>query len=206
MTGPAGPQGLQGPVGPAGPQGVQGPAGPQGVQGEQGPAGPQGEQGEQGPAGPQGEQGIQGPAGPQGEQGPAGSIINDYAEFYSVSTPTEAEPAAAGSLVPFTSDGPQAGDAITRVSDTTFNLAEPGTYQVFFQKSGNQSGRLVLLLNGDELDYTVVGRNTGSGQSVGQSFVVTADEDSTLSVRNLDGSPGMAGVPVSSQLVITKIR
>ena len=202
--GPTGPQGEQGPIGPAGPQGEQGPIGPAGPRGEQGPIGPAGPQGEQGPAGPRGEQGPIGPAGPQGEQGPAGTI-SDYAEFYYTATPPDVQPVAAASLVSYPYDGPRSGDAITRVNDTTFNLAAPGTYQVFFQSSGNQPGRLVLLLNGEELGYTVVGRNTGSGESVGQSFVVTTDENSTLSVRNLDGSPGAAGVPVSSQLTITKI-
>ena len=37
-TGPAGPQGIQGPVGPAGPQGIQGPVGPAGPAGTVTPA------------------------------------------------------------------------------------------------------------------------------------------------------------------------
>jgi hypothetical protein len=74
LQGPAGPQGLQGPIGPAGPQGEIGPAGPAGAQGPEGPIGPQGPQGDIGPVGPQGIQGPTGPAGPAGVQGPIGPI------------------------------------------------------------------------------------------------------------------------------------
>ena len=71
-TGPAGPQGLQGltgDTGPAGPTGATGPAGPQGLQGLTGPTGPQGLTGATGPAGPQGLQGLTGATGPAGPQG-----------------------------------------------------------------------------------------------------------------------------------------
>jgi microcystin-dependent protein len=52
ITGPQGPQGIQGEVGPQGPQGIQGEVGPQGPQGIQGEVGPQGIQGVQGEIGP----------------------------------------------------------------------------------------------------------------------------------------------------------
>jgi microcystin-dependent protein len=52
ITGPEGPQGIQGEVGPQGPQGIQGEVGPQGPQGVQGETGPQGIQGIQGEIGP----------------------------------------------------------------------------------------------------------------------------------------------------------
>lgn len=93
--GPAGPQGIPGPIGPKGPQGEIGPVGPQGPKGEdavfdfntltpeqkeelrgpqgiQGPVGPTGPQGEVGPQGSQGVQGPIGPQGPIGETGPQG--------------------------------------------------------------------------------------------------------------------------------------
>ena len=93
--GPAGPQGIPGPIGPKGPQGEVGPVGPQGPKGEdavfdfntltpeqkeelrgpqgiQGPVGPAGPQGEVGPQGSQGVQGPIGPQGPIGETGPQG--------------------------------------------------------------------------------------------------------------------------------------
>jgi outer membrane lipoprotein-sorting protein len=106
INGPAGPQGpagndgIAGPIGPAGPQGIAGndgatgpagpigPAGPQGIAGNDGatgpigPAGPQGiagNDGATGPIGPAGPQGIQGNDGPIGPAGPQGIAGNDGA-------------------------------------------------------------------------------------------------------------------------------
>jgi len=57
ITGPTGPQGLQGETGATGPQGEIGPTGLQGVQGGIGPTGAQGLQGSTGPVGPTGADG-----------------------------------------------------------------------------------------------------------------------------------------------------
>ena len=66
---------------------------------------------------------------------------------------------AVGGDVDFPQDGPaSSGAAIARTGDSTFNLAEIGTYQVLFQVSVDEAGQLVLTLDGTELDYTVVGR------------------------------------------------
>ena len=70
VTGPTGPQGIQGVTGPTGPQGIQGvtgATGPQGIQGVTGATGPQGIQGVTGATGPTGPQGIQGVTGPVGD-------------------------------------------------------------------------------------------------------------------------------------------
>ena len=66
-TGPAGPQGIQGPPGNNGANGAQGPQGNAGAQG------PQGNPGADGAQGPQGDPGADGAAGPEGPQGPAGN-------------------------------------------------------------------------------------------------------------------------------------
>ena len=100
-----------------GPRGPQGPFGPQGPQGEQGPAGPQGEQG---PAGPQGEQG---PAGPQGE---AGGVLG-FADFYAVNQDAETINLQPGEDYPLPENGASSG-GITRIDQTTFNLADTGSY------------------------------------------------------------------------------
>lgn len=70
VTGPPGPQGIEGEIGPQGIQGIQGETGPQGIQGE---TGIQGIQGIQGEVGPKGDDGVDGPQGPQGETGSAGA-------------------------------------------------------------------------------------------------------------------------------------
>jgi hypothetical protein len=72
ITGPEGPQGLQGNTGPQGPQGEQGETGPQGATGPTGPTGDTGATGPQGPKGDTGDTGPTGATGPQGIQGPQG--------------------------------------------------------------------------------------------------------------------------------------
>ena len=221
--GPAGPQGetgATGPVGPAGPQGAtgatgpQGPAGPQGetgATGPQGPAGPQGETGATGPQGPAGPQGETGATGPQGPAGPAGTVLG-YADYYALMPSDNATTVAPGAAVEFPQTGATDGTAITRASDTTFNLVDAGTYLVQFEVSVEEAGQLVLTLNGAELPYTVVGRASGTSQIVGMALV-TATANSTLTVSNptandtdLTISPNAGGdQPVSAHLVILQL-
>ncbi|MBP3591490.1 MAG: collagen-like protein, partial [Clostridia bacterium] len=205
--GPAGPQGE---VGPAGPQGEVGPAGPQG---EVGPAGPQGEVG---PAGPQGEVG---PAGPQGEVGPAGPQglpggVLSYADFYALMPPDNAATVAPGADVAFPQNGPISNTNIGRLDDFSFSLEAIGTYLILFQVSVTEAGQLVLTLNGEELDYTVVGRAAGTTQIVGMAIVTTTAEDAVLTVRNpADNAAALTITPVaggtqsvSAHLVITQLQ
>ncbi|MTI61917.1 MAG: collagen-like protein [Firmicutes bacterium] len=219
--GPTGPQGVQGDIGPTGPQGIQGdigPTGPQGIQGDIGPTGPQGIQGDIGPTGPQGIQGDIGPTGPQGIQGdigptgPEGGILA-FADFYALMPPDNAATVAVGSDVSFPQDGPISGTAITRINDSSFNLAEIGTYKILFQVSVTEAAQLILTLNGNDLDYTVAGRATGTSQIVGMALVETTTINSILTVRNPAGNstaltitPLAGGTrPVSAHLVITQI-
>ena len=240
--GPQGPKGEQGNIGPRGPQGpmgARGPQGPKGEQGEQGPIGPRGFPGPQGvagpigprgcpgpicPAGPQGEvgpagpQGEVGPAGPQGEVGPAGpqgenGIIN-FADFYALMPPDNSATVAPGTDVSFPQDGPNSNSGIARAGASSFTLADIGVYQVLFQVSVTEAGQLILTLNGEELEYTVVGRATGVSQIVGMAIVETTVIDSVLTVRNPAGAaaaltitPSAGGTrSVSAHLVITQLR
>ncbi|MTI96005.1 MAG: collagen-like protein [Firmicutes bacterium] len=197
---------------PPGPPGPEGPEGPQGEQGPPGPEGPQGPQGEQGPPGPEGPQGPQGPEGPQGEQGPAGGLLA-YADFYALMPPDNAATVAPGTDVDFPQDGPTSGTTIFRTGPDTFNLSDIGTYQVLFQVSVSEAGQLILTLDGADLDYTVVGRATGTSQIVGIALVTTTAINSILTVRNPAGNataltitPLAGGTrPVSAHLVITQI-
>ena len=71
----------------------------------------------------------------------------------------------------------------------------------------------MLTLNGADLDYTVVGRSSGTSQIVGVAIVNVEDEDSVLTVRNPAGNvsaltltPNAGGErPVSAHLVITRL-
>ena len=202
--GPQGPMGPQGPIGLTGPTGAPGPAGPQGPVGETGPAGPQGPVGETGPAGPQ---------GPIGETGPAGGLLN-YADFYALMPPDNAATVAPGTDVSFPQDGPNSGSDIARTGPSSFNLAQIGTYQILFQVGVSEAGQLILTLNGADLEYTVVGRATGTSQITGMAIIETASINSILTVRNPAGNAAALTItplaggtrPVSAHLVITQIQ
>ncbi len=137
-----------------------------------------------------------------------------FADFYALMPPDNAANVAVGSAVQFPQDGPTSGTAITRLDASTFNLAAIGTYQVMFQVSVSQAGQLVLVLNGIELPYTVVGRATGTSQIVGMALITTSAVNDTLSVRNpaagivaLTVTPLAGGTDaVSAHLVITLLH
>ena len=198
-TGPTGPQGIQGNIGPTG---STGPTGPQGIQGNIGPTG------STGPTGPQGIQGDIGPTGPAGTSG----ILN-YADFYALMPPDNAATVAVGTDVDFPQDGPSSGTEISRNNADSFNLSLIGTYQVLFQVNTNEAGQLVLTLNGEPLQYTLVGRATGTSQIVGMSIVTTTETNSILTVRNpADNSTALTITPnaggtqaVSAHLIILQI-
>ncbi len=191
---------IRGAVGPQGPQGLQGEVGPVG------PQGPQGLQGEVGPVGPQGPQGL------QGEVGPAGTILG-YADFYALMPPDNSTTVGVGTDVSFPQDGPNSNTSISRLSDSSFNLAEIGVYQIIFQVSITEAGQLIITLNGEDVESSVVGRATGTSQIVGMSIIETSVENSVLTVRNPAGSstaltitPLAGGVrPVSARLMIMQL-
>lgn len=54
--------------------------------------------------------------------------------------------------------------------------------------SVTEPGQLVLTLNGNELDFTVVGRATGTSEIVGIALVHTDTADTVLTVRNPSGN------------------
>lgn len=121
---------------------------------------------------------------------------------------------APGTNVSFPNNGSTSNTSITRLSDSTFNLIEVGTYLILFQVSITEPGQLALTLNDVELDYTVVGRTTGTTQLIKISLITTTIEDSTLAVRNptnnttaLTITPLAGGTnPVTSNLTILQIR
>ena len=221
--GPAGPVGATGAIGPIGPQGPIGPTGATGATGATGPIGPQGPQGETGPQGPIGPTGATGatgatgpigPQGPQGEtgpQGPAGTVLG-YANFYATMPDDNPTAIAPGADVAFPENGVIGSTSITRATDTSFTLVDAGTYLVQFLMSTTEAGQVVLTLDGTELPYTLVGRDSGGAQIIGNS-IITADANSTLTVRNpatgvesLLLTPAAGGTTaVTAQLVILRL-
>ena len=206
--GPTGPQGRPGIQGVTGAQGVQGPAGtqgPQGIQGERGPTGPQGLQGiagadgATGPTGPQGLQGIAGavgaigPTGPTGPTGPAGtSVTPENATFYAVAPPDNPTPIAPGSAVAFPSTS-SSTPGISRLSDSTFNIAEPGTYLVLFRVNTNGAAQFQINLNSAGIANAVFGSGAQDSSVSGMTSIVTTTADSVLSIVNV--STGDVTIP-----------
>ncbi len=136
-----------------------------------------------------------------------------YADFYALMPPDNAATVAPGADVSFPRSNSAASATITRISPSSFNLGPVGTYEVFFQVSVDEAGQLLLTLNGQDLDYTVAGRATGTSQIVGMAIVTTTEPNSVLTVRNPAGNstaltitPLAGGTrPVSAHLVIMQI-
>ena len=75
-----------------------------------------------------------GPAGPQGPIGatdPAETLLG-FADFYAIMPPDNASTVAPGTDVSFPQDGPAYNSDISRISSSSFNLAEIGTYLIMF--------------------------------------------------------------------------
>ena len=222
QQGPTGAQGIQGETGatgPTGPQGIQGetgatgPAGPQGIQGETGatgPTGPQGIQGETGASGPTGPQGIQGVAGATGPTGPAGA--SEYASYYATAPGDNPTAVTAGNAVEFPTTSSQS-TGITRLSDSTFNLAEAGTYLVAFRVNSTDAGQLQIAVNSNGLANGIFGTSTEGSSIDGVTVITTAQANSVLSIINPTNSTSPITItqnagganPTISTLTIVKL-
>ena len=127
--------------------------------------------------------------------------------------PDNAEPVAAGEDVEFPRNGPNSETGISRISVDSFGLAAVGTYWVQFQVTAAEAGQLMLTLNGEDLAYTVAGRDATNSQIVGTALVTTTEANSVLTVRNPEGTapaltltPSAGGTrPVSAQLMILQL-
>lgn len=160
-----------------------------------------------------GEAGPTGPTGATGPQGPAGGVLN-YADFYALMPPDNAATVAPGTDVSFPQDGPGSGTGIERVNASSFRLSDIGVYEVFFQVTVDEAGQLILTLNGEDLEYTVVGRAVGTSEIIGKAIVETTSVDSTLTVRNPAGNAAALTVTplaggtrsVSAHLVVVQLK
>ena len=222
QQGPTGAQGIQGETGatgPTGPQGIQGvagatgPTGPQGIQGltgATGPTGPQGIQGPTGATGPTGPQGIQGETGATGPTGPAGA--SEYASYYATAPGDNPTAVTAGNAVEFPTTSSQS-TGITRLSDSTFNLAEAGTYLVAFRVNSTDAGQLQIAVNSNGLANGIFGTSTEGSSIDGVTVITTAQANSVLSIINPTNSTSPITVtqnagganPTVSTLTIIKL-
>jgi hypothetical protein len=210
QQGAAGTTGSTGSVGPTGPTGGTGPSGPAGAGGTAGATGAVG------PAGSQGATGATGAAGSAGAQGALGATgagaVLAFADFYALMPSDNSATIAPGTNVLFPQTAAASG--IARITTSTFNLPNIGTYQVMFQVSVTEPGQLAITLNSTQLAYTVVGRATGTSQLVGMSLVATTSVNSVLGISNpatnstaLTITPSAGGAnAVSAHLVITEVQ
>ena len=85
---------------------------------------------------------------------------------------------------------------------------------MFFNVPVDEAGQLILTLNGDDLEYTVVGRAAGASQIIGMAIIETTTVDSVITGRNPAGNAAALTItplaggtrPVSAHLVIVQIR
>lgn len=94
----------------------------------------------------------------------------------------------AGIPVEFPNNGSTNNTSITRLTASTFNLANTGIYEITFQISITEPGQLVVVLDTVEIPYTVVGRATGTDQIIGISLITTIKDNSILSINNPSGN------------------
>ncbi len=141
-----------------------------------------------------------------------GLSTNAFADFYALMPGDNPATVPPGSSVEFPQDGPVNG--ITRLSTQAFNLPAIGTYEINFQVSIVESGQLVVVLNGVELAYTVVGRAIGTSQITGTCLITNTSANSILRINNPAGNGNaltiapLAGgtYPVSAHLIIKQLN
>ena len=183
--GPTGPQGIPGPdgaVGPTGPQGVPGAAGATGAIGPTGPQGAQGVAGATGAVGPTGPQGATGATGAVGPTGPAGGI-SEYASFYALAPNDNPTAIAQNTAVEFPNTTAST-TGITRLTNSTFNLADTGTYLVMFKVNTNTAGQLGIAVNGAVQPNATFGNAADDGIIEGKTIITTTAANTVLSIVN----------------------
>ena len=190
-TGPMGPMGPQGVQGYQGPQGPIGPTGPQGIPGPDGAVGPTGPQGVPGAAGatgaigPTGPQGVAGPTGATGAVGPTGPAggISEYASFYALAPNDNPTAIAQNTAVEFPNTTAST-TGITRLTNSTFNLADTGTYLIMFKVNTNTAGQLGIAVNGAVQPNATFGNAADDGIIEGKTIITTTAANTVLSIVN----------------------
>ena len=139
-----------------------------------------------GKRGKRGKKGLRGLQGIQGLPGIPGTM--NISNFYSLMPPDNSSVIAIGAAINFDNDGPSNNTNITRLSSSSFNLELEGMYEIIFQINTNNSGQVVICINNNELDYTVVGRAIGTNQILCDCLILTTVPNSILTINNPIGS------------------
>jgi len=142
---------------------------------------------------------MMGPTGATGPIGPA-SVFLGAADFYLNATST----VTAASEIPFNQSGPALGTSITRVSgsDSQFNLATVGVYNVSFNITSSDSGTLAIFLNSVEQVNTAIQKGAGISVFSQTCLIPTTTANTVLSIRN-KGTSSLTITPLA-RITITK--
>ena len=120
-------------------------------------------------------------AGATGPTGPAGA--SEYASYYATAPGDNPTAITAGNAVEFPGTSSQS-TGITRLSDSTFNLAEAGTYLVAFRVNSTDAGQLQIAVNSNGLANGIFGTSTEGSSIDGVTVITTAQANSVLSIIN----------------------
>jgi len=142
-----------------------------------------------------------------------GGTTSDFADFYALMPGDNAATVAVGAAILLPNDGPSSGTSITRLSSSTFQLADIATYSISFQCSFDEAGQMQLAIGGVGLAYTVSGRATGTNQVYINALYTTSGVNEVLSVINPAGNAAALTITpiaggthaVSAHLVIQRV-
>jgi hypothetical protein len=184
--GDKGEKGDQGNKGEKGEQGDKGEKGEQGDKGEKGEQGNKGEKGDQGDKGEKGDQGDKGEKGEHGDPGSPGSSIQ-HAVYYGIVPPDNSFDIEPGDSVEFPNDYLSCS-SVVRVNNKVFKLINTGIYEIKFILSITQPAQLVVSMDEgsgfQQLNHTVVGRNSGSSQLIGDVFIKVTQGNSSICISS----------------------
>jgi hypothetical protein len=126
------------------------------------------------------------------------------------------DPIEAGQSVNFPSPSTNPYGTIQRASPNSFTLPPNGVFEITFQVTVQNTGELVVVLNGVEKSMTVVGKS-GGGPIVGMCILATPPSiNSTISINNpatataggvkVDEATGALTEPLSCHLIIKQLK
>jgi len=148
--------------------------------------------------------------GEKGDKGDPGTL--EMADFWGNVASGNLSP---GSGIPFAQNGPNSG-SILRITNTSFQLTNVGIYEVMIQVPIQNSGQVIIALNGVEQPYTVAGGSMSGNnpQIVQKVYVQTTAANTLLEVRFPTGNTGTMKVvnsnggnaAVSAHLIITRVK
>jgi hypothetical protein len=123
-----------------------------------------------------------------GATGPAGeNAVIEFADFYALMPSDNPSAIAVGANVLFPESGASYGQ-ITRLTSSTFNLHNIGTYKITCQCSISEAGQLAVSLNSSQLAYSVSGRATLTSQIIITCLVQTSSLNNIISIINANGN------------------